>query len=164
MQILFYVINMVKQELKWSSVFCLQGPQTCFLSHVFKGCHSDVRRSCSPPSVWGNKCQERLSTSEGSLRAFVWEKELNPTQEMNVIMKHNVRRANPMNAICPQSLEHWLETPKKGEQLIRSLCKVGFLLNSVINWWMELFCITAVICFFGGEMYHLYLCWVKLTF
>lgn len=73
--------------------------------HDFKGCHGDVRRSCSPSSVWGNKCQERLSSAKGPLRAFVFEDELNPTQEMNAIMKHNVRRANPMNAICPWSLE-----------------------------------------------------------
>lgn len=57
------------------------------------------------PRFWGNKCQERLSSAEGPLRAFVWKDELNPRQEMNAIMKHNVRRANPMNAICPWSLE-----------------------------------------------------------
>lgn len=83
-------------------------------------------------------------------RVIVREDELNPTQEMNAIMKHNVRRANPVDAICPLSLERWLETPKKGERLITSsLFRVGFLFKSITNWWMELFCITAVICFFS---------------
>lgn len=134
---------MLKQGWSWSSVLFTR--TTNMLSFP---CFQRLPWWC-PPLLLPVLGLGKQMSGAAAERVIVREDELNPTQEMNAIMKHNVRRANPVDAICPPSLERWLETPKKGEQLITSsLFKAGFLFDSVMNWWMELFCITAVISFF----------------
>lgn len=88
-------------EMKVKLCVLLTRTQTRFSFAVFSKV-AMVTPAGPPSSV---RREQMSGVCEGPLRAVVWEDELSPTQEMNAIKKHDVCRAEPMNATCPQSLE-----------------------------------------------------------